>query len=358
MAASSRHSGWRWDETNSRLSCYIRGTEVLRVDDVTNDLALVNGNDMSGATLSTATPIGLNDDVSIELGDGDDNVLRHVTASTSANAGIVDVTVGTEDHGGYAANSLLISNITANGDIGFLVNLGGNSIGVLTLDASALAVHFNDGGSAMDVIMETSGSATALVLDGGADTLAIGVATTFSANLVFPAGTDLTFTGTTGTNDINLTDSLADALSIVRGSTDMVVFDSNTPLITITPAVTITGATTIAGAVTLSTGGAVTQITSKVTGVTQDSQRSGRITMHNAALGDDTVVSFAVTAGEIEAGDVITVVHSDVGDDNGYNVWVSNIITNGFDINVRNISGGSLSEAIVLQWVAIIATVA
>ena len=356
MPASSRHTGVRWDEANSRLAVFVRGTSVAYFDDVTADLTLqVNG--LSSPATNYAEALGLSDNIALELGTGDDISISNSASLVAADATYTDgdstaVTVGTEDHGGWAANSLVVSNITANGDIVFLVNLGGNSIGMLTLDASALAARFNDGGSAMDVIMETSGVSTALVLDGGADTLALGVPTTFNANLVLPAGTDLTMTGTTGTNDLTLTDSLADALSITRGGTDMMVFNSSTPAINITPA------TTIAGSLTFSTGGAVTQITSKATGVTQDSQRSGKITMHNAALGDDTVVSFAVTAGEIEAGDVITVVHSDIGDDNGYNVWVSNIVTNSFDINVRNISGGSLSEAIVLQWVAIIATVA
>jgi hypothetical protein len=75
-------------------------------------------------------------------------------------------------------------------------------------------------------------------------------ATISTSGLTLPAGSDLIFSGTTGTNDINLTDSVADALSIVRGSTDMVVFDSNTPAITITPATTITGLITSAGGIT------------------------------------------------------------------------------------------------------------
>ena len=80
----------------------------------------------------------------------------------------------------------------------------------------------------------------------GGTTLALEIAgntelTVTASGLNVPANSDILFTGSTGTNDINLTDSLADALSIVRGSTDMVVFDSNTPRITITPTVTITG---------------------------------------------------------------------------------------------------------------------
>lgn len=51
---------------------------------------------------------------------------------------------------------------------------------------------------------------------------------------------DMSVSGT-GVYDITLKDSVADALSIVRGTTDMMVFNSSAPSITITPATTITG---------------------------------------------------------------------------------------------------------------------
>lgn len=71
---------------------------------------------------------------------------------------------------------------------------------------------------------------------------------------------DMSVNGT-GTYDITLMDNVADALSIVRGTTDMIVFTSTTasPLITITPATTITGALTSNGGITISN--AVTGIT-------------------------------------------------------------------------------------------------
>lgn len=54
---------------------------------------------------------------------------------------------------------------------------------------------------------------------------------------------DMTVNGT-GVYDITLKDSVSDALSIVRGTTDMMVFDSSTPQITITPNVVVTGTLT------------------------------------------------------------------------------------------------------------------
>jgi hypothetical protein len=74
-----------------------------------------------------------------------------------------------------------------------------------------------------------------------------------ASGLTLPANSDLLFTGTTGTNDINLVDSVADALSIVRGSTDVIVFNTSTPLVTITPATTITGLITATGGINIGT---------------------------------------------------------------------------------------------------------
>ena len=63
---------------------------------------------------------------------------------------------------------------------------------------------------------------------------------------------DMSVSGT-GVYDLTLKDAVADALSIVRGVTDMIVFDTATPLITITPATTITGALTANGGIVVGT---------------------------------------------------------------------------------------------------------
>ena len=79
----------------------------------------------------------------------------------------------------------------------------------------------------------------ALVVTGG-----IGVAKKayVGTDLVMVGGDIDLSTAVTGTYDLILKDSVADALSIRRNTTDMMVFDSSTPKITITPAVDITGA--------------------------------------------------------------------------------------------------------------------
>ena len=70
---------------------------------------------------------------------------------------------------------------------------------------------------------------------------------------------DLSASGT-GIYDLILKDAVADALSIRRAATDMMVFDTTTPKITITPATDITGAVTLAAALSVGTTLAVTGI--------------------------------------------------------------------------------------------------
>lgn len=84
-----------------------------------------------------ATDFGVPDDVSIELGDGDDSVLRHKSGTLTANTALTDVLIGTPVTGALAANSTIISNVTASGDILVAYNSGGNSIQALRVDASA-----------------------------------------------------------------------------------------------------------------------------------------------------------------------------------------------------------------------------
>ncbi|MAH47514.1 hypothetical protein CMI37_16965, partial [Candidatus Pacearchaeota archaeon] len=88
----------------------------------------------------------------------------------------------------------------------------------------------NPAGSIVYGSRDNTGDLTLNALSGKAINLAISGSdeiTVTSAGLNVPANSDISFTGaSSGTNDIKLTDSLADALSIVHGSTDMVVFDS------------------------------------------------------------------------------------------------------------------------------------
>lgn len=99
-------------------------------------------------------------------------------------------------------------------------------------------------------------------------------------------------------------------------------------------------------------GGAVTQATSKSTGVTLN-KACGAITMNGAALADATTVSFTVTNSVVAANDVVIVNHSSAGTAGAYIVSANAIAAGSFAISVRNLSGGSLSQAIVLSFAVI-----
>ena len=100
---------------------------------------------------------------------------------------------------------------------------------------------------------------------------------------------------------------------------------------------------------TTGAGGAVTQATSKTTGVTL-SKVSGQITMNNAALGAAAEAVFTVTNTVVAATDVPVVAIASGGTSGAYVVSVAAVAAGSFDIVVSNVSAGSLSEAIVLNF--------
>ena len=99
-------------------------------------------------------------------------------------------------------------------------------------------------------------------------------------------------------------------------------------------------------------GGTVTQATNKSTGVTLNTE-SGQITMNNAALADAAEVSFTVTNSKIAATDVVVACHGSAGTAGAYIVSANAIAAGSFAITVSNVSGGALSEAIVINFVAL-----
>jgi hypothetical protein len=97
--------------------------------------------------------------------------------------------------------------------------------------------------------------------------------------------------------------------------------------------------------------GAITQATNKATGVTLDSP-SGQITLNGAALAADTTVSFTLTNSSITANDVLILNHLSDGTAGSY-LLNAQAAAGSASINVRNITAGSLSEAIVIGFAVI-----
>jgi hypothetical protein len=102
-------------------------------------------------------------------------------------------------------------------------------------------------------------------------------------------------------------------------------------------------------------GGVVTQLTSKSTGVTLD-KICGQITTNNAALASGAEVSFILTNNKITSTDVIIVNIGSGATTNTYLMNVDAVATGSCRIFLRNVSGTSRSDTLVINFVVIKAT--
>jgi hypothetical protein len=99
-------------------------------------------------------------------------------------------------------------------------------------------------------------------------------------------------------------------------------------------------------------GGTVTQATDKTTAVTLN-KINGEIIMNGAALADDATAAFTLTNSTIAATDVVIVNVASVGTAGAYQVTVGAVAAGSCSISVLNVSGGSLSQAIKLNFAVI-----
>jgi hypothetical protein len=102
-------------------------------------------------------------------------------------------------------------------------------------------------------------------------------------------------------------------------------------------------------------GGTVAQGTSKSTAVTLN-KKCGQITMNGAALAAATTVSFTLTNSTIAATDLLVLNHVSGGTAGSY-LLNAQAAAGSASINVRNITAGSLSEAIVIGFAVVKASI-
>ena len=145
-------------------------------------------NTTNSFTLST-TELGVPDDVSVELGTDDDSVLRHRSTTLAANTALTDVVVGTPVTPALAANSLIISNVTADGDIVLVTQTGANSQAGVFIDGSLSTTNLLGGGTQVVAV-----TATAIAVANGIVKLTMGTVSTFGTTqptnaIVFRGGT-------------------------------------------------------------------------------------------------------------------------------------------------------------------------
>ena len=296
----SRYSGWHWDEDNTRLSCFIRGTEVLRVDDTTADLQLL----VNGISGLSATNLSLNDNSLLKFGTSNDIVMLNRSSTLNANTTLTDVIVGSPVTGEIPANSLIISNITADGDIVLAAQTGGNSIEYLRVDASARELVINEASNNIDFRVESDSNANCLFVDAALNRVGI------------------------------------------LNATPAVELD-------------VTGAITASGIISADEwqttgGGTTTQTTNKGTAFTL-STTTGVVTMSNASLAAGVEVVSVWTNTTLNATSTVIVNHaaSGAGNAEDYLITVGEISSGAAEITVSNISSGSLSDAIQFNFVVI-----
>ena len=130
------------------------------LDGVSNPFVTETGTaTLTNKTLTSAViggDIGVNDDISIELGTDDDIALRLRSTSLAANTALTDVLIGTPVVQALAANSLIISDVTASGDILLATNRGGNSEEYVFIDGSAGNLYLTGPGTSITFEIVTS----------------------------------------------------------------------------------------------------------------------------------------------------------------------------------------------------------
>ena len=124
---------------------------IVRFDGTTGKVA-----QDSGVTIDDSNNVLVPDDALFRLGATADQVLLNRSTTLAANTALTNVLIGTPVSQALAANSLMVSNVTASGDIGLYVNKGGHS----------QMVFFADGSAGDTAIMAASGQSVDVYIAG------------------------------------------------------------------------------------------------------------------------------------------------------------------------------------------------
>ena len=98
--------------------------------------------------------------------------------------------------------------------------------------------------------------------------------------------------------------------------------------------------------------GTVTQLTDKGTGVTLN-KSAGRITMNNAALAGNTAITFTLTNNLISTNDVVIMNISGGATAGAYTSYIASMSAGSAVMTLRNLTSGSLSEAVIINYAII-----
>ena len=98
--------------------------------------------------------------------------------------------------------------------------------------------------------------------------------------------------------------------------------------------------------------GTVTQLTDKSTAVTLN-KPAGRITMNAQSLGANAAATFTLNNSYISANDIVICNVSGGGTAGAYIAYTSSMTTGSATLALRNLTGGALSEAVIVNFAII-----
>lgn len=225
---------------------------------------------------------------------------------------------------GFSSNVITFAN-TGTFEFGFLTTTGGSSITMFDLNRP-LNYYTND-----VIIAANTGSTSNTT---GALTVAGGVGVAGNVHV----GGQVSTTGNVQSGNIRTAGSISATGNVISGGNVLA---------------------NAGGAVGYATGagGTVSQATSKSTGVTLN-KLAGEITMQNSALAAATTVAFTLTNSTVATKDLLLLnIVGGAATEATYNL-AANCTAGSAVIAVRNITAGSLSEALVLRYAVIRGSIA
>ena len=138
----------------------------------------------SGTSAWDTTPtfgaVSITDDLVLGIGSNNDGAIVNRTTVLNANTALSGVTIGTPVTPAVAANSTIVSNVTASGDILIATNRGGNTEAHMWLD-----------GSAGDTYLYARGVQMIKLTGGGGVNIAVDTIVADDKKMIFGDGSDV-----------------------------------------------------------------------------------------------------------------------------------------------------------------------
>jgi hypothetical protein len=238
------------------------------------------------------------------------------------------------------------------------IRIDGNTISTTNTNGDLILSPNGSGAVVIDNVEITGGTITGASFPGTFTGITLIESTTLATS---DAETGLTLTentisadGTDTNIDINITPKGTGEVNLPKVDVDGGAIDGTTVGATTPASVkgTTVEATTSIG-YPVGTGGTVTQLTSKSTGVTLD-KITGQITMNNATLNRSSGVSFTLTNSFIGATDVVVANIASGATPTAYVLGVTVISAGSCSFHLHNLlSGTDLSEAITINFAII-----